>query len=306
VTETRCRWDREAGAYLRDGEPCVRDDYGDATRHCDARRTRSPPVRPGAHTCPRCIGRTRQDIRAIVLRAPELTPEALVGGVDSEAANLAGPASDPRGWSERVVAMSSHLLTWESLGRITERQYLHARATMEDHDELHPYNVLTRWHLMLAEDYGHPLPDVMTLSDSAAYLERILPRLAQDEAQDFPLFAREIRKVRSHLEAVLRDSTQPQRGAPCPTCAQKIAEARERVDALLERAVFGEASADKRGAPRLQLEHGHWCEDGLCDRVHYPHDPDRWVCPRNREHAWEDADYRKWVDDWAADTNRSA
>jgi hypothetical protein len=50
---------------------------------------------------------------------------------------------------------------------------------------------------------------------------------------------------------------------------------------------------------------GHWCDDPECCREHYPADPDRYVCPRNRDHSWTEEDYRRWVAD-VYEANRSA
>jgi hypothetical protein len=259
------------GEYLNDGEPCRTDDYGDPTRHCTARRSCAQHVGPGEHTCARCVGRTRVDIRTIVARSCELLPAAMHGGnVNTETANLAGPAADVEAWMWRKIAARQGGSWHVSL--------------IEDDDELHPYSVLCRWAMMIAEDYHHDLA-TLDIARAAAYLERQLPRIAQDPEQDFPLFARELRKCRQHLEAVLQDSTAPERGAPCPMC-----------DAP---------------APRLHLERGHYCDDPTCEQqFHYTTaldkdtgemiadtSGDRWVCPRDRDHAWVEADYRRWVAD---------
>ena len=267
-----CRYDRQSEDYLVDGEKCRHDEYGDPTNHCTARRTCANHIGQSEHTCARCIGRTRQDLRRIVELAPLMLAQAIGTGVDGEAANLAGPGVDPRGWSERRMAMLHHLLAWEAGGRITERQYVHARGMMEDDDDQHPYVVLTRWHLMFSEDYGHTLPTRMSVMDSGAYLERTLPRVAQDPEQDFRLFRDEIRKCRSHLEAVIRNGSGVERGAPCPMC--------------------------EAPAPKLTRSYGHWCEEDECERIHYADESgDRWTCPRDRGHWWSEEDYRRWVAD---------
>jgi len=86
-----CRWDRDREEYLRDDEPCRVDDYGDPTRHCTARRSCANHVGPAELTCARCVGRTRGDVRRIVDLAPLMVVQAISGGVESEAAWLAGP-----------------------------------------------------------------------------------------------------------------------------------------------------------------------------------------------------------------------
>lgn len=268
-----CRYDRDAEDYLDDGEPCRRDSYGDPTHHCTARRTCAQHVGKGELTCARCIGRTRTDLRRILDVAALMPEEAIETGVNSEAANLAGPAADPEAWTWRKVAARQGRAWHLSL--------------VEDDDEQHPYLVLGRWDLMIREDYAQPSDKPVTIGNAWAYLDARLGKIAQDPEQDFPLFAREIRKCRTHLENVLRDSQAPERGEPCPECAKD-----------------GKVI-------RLQREYGHWCTDGLCEQqFHYAtildgetgeSKPDTsgdwWVCPRDREHAWTHKDYEAWVEE---------
>jgi hypothetical protein len=269
-----CRYDRDAEDYLIDGEPCRYDDYGDPTVHCRARLSCSQHIGRGEFSCARCVGRARTNVRQIALLAALMLPVAIGKGVNSEAANLAGPAADPRAERERREAMRRHLDTWETLERITERQHLHALVVMSDDDERHPYNVLTRWQMMLSEDYGHTLPAKMTTAGAADYLERNLHRIAQDPEQDFPLLARELRKCRSHLEAVLGDAEKAEKGQPCPEC--------QTGDVFV----------------RLKREWGHWCESEDCERRHYIDDSgDMWICPRNPKHRWSEKDYRERIAD---------
>ena len=272
---SKCRWDNEAGDYLAGGEPCRHDDYGDKTHHCTARRTCSVHIGEDELTCPRCIARARGNLRKLTPLAALVLPVAVTAGVNSEAANLAGPAADPRGWRERRIAQKWHLDAWEETGRITERQHLHALVTMEDDDADHPYSVTTRWAMMIAEDYGHDLP-VLTVANAADYLDRQLARIANDPEQDFRLFASEVRKCRQHLEAAVSLAVRKERGAPCPECT----------------------SEETGVGPRLVREFGHWCESEVCERLHYADDSaDTWVCPRDREHEWSHEDYSRWVEE---------
>ena len=271
---TKCKWDREAEAYLADGEPCKRDEYGDPTKHCTARRSCSNHVGADEQTCPRCIARVRSNLRRIPALSALMLPVAITAGVNSEAANLAGPATSPVGWRERRVAQRWHLDAWEELGRITERQHLHALETMEDDDSQHPYNVLTRWQMMIAEDYGHDLPERLTIVGAADYLDRQLARIAQDPEQDFPLLGSDLRRCRQHLETAVSLRAHKERGEPCPECRNE-----------------GQVN-------RLVREYGHWCEDEGCERIHYDDDSaDVWVCPRNRDHEWSHEDYSRWVEE---------
>jgi hypothetical protein len=256
-----CRWNAEASAYLLpDGDPCKTDEYGDPTNHCTMRRTCSQHVGWGELTCARCIGRVRTDIRQIVQRAALMLPEAMARGtVECEAANLAGPAADP------VVT------SWRRINA-SRQPGLTINDGIEEHAD--PTDVLGSWQFALSEDYGHDLPDRVTLTTAVAYLERNLHIIAQDDEQDFPLLARELRKCRAHLEAVLRDSMAPERGAPCPTCHG--------------RGTF----------VRLARWYPHWCDAEDCEQFHWDTDEqDRWVCPRDKAHSWDLESYSKWVEE---------
>ena len=233
--------------------------------HCTARKSCSWHVAAGELTCGRCIAAVRRDLRWVEALASLLLTQAIGDGVDSQAANLAGPAPDPRGASARAIAIRSHLRTWEEFGRITEAQHLRVLEYLSADDEHHPYAVTTRWQMMLAEDYGHDMPIRLTTSTAVAYLLRNLHRIANDDEQDFPLMGQEIRKCRQHLEAVLHNDDRPDRGAPCPDCV-----------------------AAGEGAPRLVRE---WAPGAMVDRY------DTWRCPRNREHAWSHHAYVAYVED---------
>lgn len=187
---------------------------------------------------------------------------ALEDGVDSEAANLAGPAADPEAWSWRKVA-----------ARQGKSWHL---SLVEDDDEEHPYIVLGRWDMMLREDYDQPSDVPLTIANAAAYIDGQLGKVAQDDGQDFPLLSREIRQCCTHLERVLRSAMLKQRGAPCPDCT----------------------SEETGVGPKLVREYGHWCEDEDCDRLHYLDDSaDRWVCPRDSKHEWTLKAYSDYIEE---------
>lgn len=268
---SHCRYDRTAEAYLTpDGEPCTHDDYGDPTVHCTARRSCSWHVGTGELTCARCIGRARTTLRRIVDLSALMHTQALADGVDSEAANLAGPGADPEAW------------TWRKISARQGRAW-HV-SLVEDDDEHHPYLVLGRWDLMIREDYDHPSDVPVTIANAADYLERQLGRIAQDDGQDFTLFAAELKRCRQHLEAVLHNDDRPDRGAPCPACIEESGK-----------------------GPRLTRSWGHWCDDTDCARLHFADTTeDVWRCPANTAHSWGEEDYRLRVADVYADTTRPA
>ena len=248
--------------------------------HCTAKKSCAQHVNVGESTCARCLGRARRTLKRIVTLAP--FADALVstsGDVNSELVNLAGPAADPNTWAIRRRNAQSRLFSAWRAGDITERQLDKAYEAIDDDDDLHPVNLLARWEMMLREDYGQPATAAANLSASATYLDSVLGRVAQDPDQDFPYLAKQLRDCKDHLELAESLSLRKRRGAPCPLCIVNLP-----------------AGSDEK-APNLQLERGHWCEDPTCERLHWPEDPDVWRCPRNRDHAWSDEDYRRRVDD---------
>ena len=115
MTESGCR-PAEDG-YLLNGEhydgcddpgclgcfPCVpRSDNGTPLHHCTGRTRCTHHIDTDVMVCPRCVGIVRQALTDIERLYALLPEEAIHQGVDSEAANLAGPA-DPIGWSERKI-----------------------------------------------------------------------------------------------------------------------------------------------------------------------------------------------------------
>ena len=233
--------------------------------HCTARKSCTWHVAAGELTCGRCIGLARTDLRWIRDLSSLLLPQALGDGVASEAAHLAGPATDPRAWAGIRLAQSRHLTTWMLANRITEQQATNAMANLEEDDKRHAERLVTTWARMVAEDYQHPLPERMTLTWCVGYLERQLHRVANDGEQDFPLLSRELRKCRQHLEAVLHNDERPDRGAPCPECVGQGV-----------------------GVPRLVREYARLQPS---DRY------DTWRCPRNSDHTWSHHAYVAYVED---------
>lgn len=249
-------------------------------RHCTARKNCTWHIAASEQTCGRCIGGARREIRWIVNLSALTATQAIMDGLESEALNLTGPAADPRSLSEWQVARKNYLRSWEERGKITEQQHLHAIEAMNADDEHHPYAVLTRWQMMIAEDYDHELPGRLSIAGAAGYLDRNLHRIAHDDTQDFPLLRRELRKCRQHLESVLHNDTNPDRGAPCPTCR-----AEHRTDC---------EDVTCRGCliVRLTRQYAHHCEDEACERFHFTDDgSDTWHCPRNAKHWWTQAGY---------------
>ena len=269
-------------------------------RHCTARRNCTWHIAEGELTCGRCITSVRRDLRWISELSALMITAAITDGLDSEAANLAGPATDAEAWSWR---------------KVTARQGRAWHASLvEDDDEFHPERVLTVWERMIREDYTHTRAeigcttvaperrdwearvgtdrahqscianhgarcwDVRERSNSIGaavdYLGRTLHRIANDDEQDFPLLRAELKKCRQHLEAVLHNDTKPERGAPCTEC-RKIGH-----------------------FVRLKREYAHWCTDEECERMHFDADgSDVWRCPKDAKHWWTQQGYADMLDE---------
>ena len=172
------------------------------------------------------------------------------------------------GPEEWAVRRSAEHIALRSLKAHQKGCLIHAlRTELPDEDEFHPLSVLGVWALMLAEDYGLEVPDPLTITSAAAFLDGIVGKVAQDENQDFPLLRRELNTCWNRVEMALAIKRSPQKGAPCPECV-----ATGKVDP---------------GHVRLSREFPHWCDDPDCEKFHYDTDEaDVWRCPRNRDHWW--------------------
>lgn len=242
-------------------------------QHCTARKNCTWHVAVGELTCGRCITAVRSDLRWIEALSSLMLTEAMGAGVNSEAAMLAGPAGDYATFSARRTIAKRWIFD-----HLPESRWEAAFTTyLTDDDEHHPQSVTARWWQMVAEDYGHELPERVTLAGAVAYLDRTLHRIAHDEAQDFPLLARELKKCRQHLESVLHNDDRPERGAPCPACHE----------------------AGRTNPPRLTRVYAErWQADD--------DSRDKWTCPRDKQHSWSEYDYRLRVADWHEEAKATA
>lgn len=274
-----CRWDAGLEEWVT--REHVRDcDYRACRgckpcggRHC-AMRGRCPNhVDPPLRTCPQCIGVFRTTVGEVETLTTLVWEELPHSAVGSEVVNLAGPVAAPeqvdarRRWEED----RGH---WTRTGGI--RGWCDYPRRVDDDDELHPTAVFNRWEGKLRDVYGPPATLFPTLTSSAAYIRGLLDNTSFPHDDVFEDVSGDILRVRTHLENVLSDSRQPDQGAPCPTCAVNIQLARE-----------------DRKAPRLELRHGHWCDNPDCKRQHDEKGvTDEWVCPVDGSHRWKEADYR--------------
>lgn len=191
-----CRYDREAGQYMRaDGEGCGHDHC----RVCNRRHVE------GFAACAECLATTRSALRGIGIMCGALPEEVEHRGIEGEAMMLLGPAADPeaRGHLEASVAA----------GRVPT-DYLEAAD-----NELHPLFVLGSWDMVVRDALEHDEPtDRLTVESAIGYLDRQLTYLAGFEHLPFEDMSREIRACELHLESVLHDGEQRETGAPCMEC----------------------------------------------------------------------------------------
>lgn len=164
--------------------------------------------------CPSCLGKAREHLSEIVrLTGVPLVEQVLAAGdVDTEAADLLGPAANPAQWRQR----GSHGHHYEPESRM---------------GELHPLWVLGTWDLLVTEHLGHTRTTRITVPRAATYLDTNLHFLAADLEFDFPSLANEVAACRGHLERVLHDGEQRETGAPCMTCRKPLVLVRGKVDA---------------------------------------------------------------------------
>lgn len=156
--------------------------------------------------CPACLGKVREHLGEIVrLSGTPLFEETLAKGANSEAAHLHGPSADPVQWRQRG-----------DYGHRYQAGVTHMMG------ELHPLWVLGTWDLLATEHLGHKRTQRAGIRSSAAYLDLNLNYLAADVEFDFPVLAQEVADCRNHLERVLHDGEQRERGAPCLTCSRRL------------------------------------------------------------------------------------
>lgn len=159
-------------------------------------------------TCASCLGETRSTMKSIVTMCARMLGEAIMRGINSEAAMLAGPAADPETWGYRRMSALA--------GRIDD-------AFLEDcRDELHPLWVLGTWEQLARDHLAQPSEEPVTVTEAQRYLDQHLTRLAHDPAFAFDELARDIGKCHAHLEDVLAEGERDIHGAPCLTCKRPL------------------------------------------------------------------------------------
>ena len=162
-------------------------------------------VAHAAGTCPECMAEVRDSLHEIGRMCDALPEEVENRGVDGEAMMLLGPAADPEA--------RGHLQASINVGRVPE-DYLE-----EADGELHPLFVLGTWDMLVRDVLEHDETEgKLTIAEAIDYLDRQLSYLGGFEDLPFEDLARDLRKCANHMERVLHDGEQVDRGAPCMTC----------------------------------------------------------------------------------------
>lgn len=215
IREYQCRWaGSESPRLLRSHlTDCEGDCKGCAPcpeRHCQVcgKEHVTVDARGDDETCASCIGDTREGLDKIGTMSARMLGEAIMRGINSEAAMLAGPAADAEAWGYRRMSAIA--------GRVDD-------AFLEDcRDELHPLWVLGTWEMLVREHFKQPTDERVTVSEARRYLNDHLTRLAHDADFDFAELSKDVLRCVGHLEDVLAEGEREVYGAPCIKCEKPL------------------------------------------------------------------------------------
>lgn len=159
-----------------------------------------------ATVCVPCVSKAREHLANVVRMSglPLLEQVMSSGDTEAEAADLLGPAANPKQWRQR-----------SDYGHIYEAD---ARAGWHTH----PLSVLGWYDMLVTEHLGHSRSTKITIVRAANYLDRNLTWLAADVEFDFADLANALADLCAHLELVLHDGEQVETGAPCMKCRRPL------------------------------------------------------------------------------------
>lgn len=166
-------------------------------------------------TCAECLAETREALHDIARMCGALPDEVESRGIEGEAMMLLGPAADPeaRGHLEASVLAGRVPADYLDYGGLAR-----CGGTGHADGELHPLFVLGTWDMVWRDALDHDDPATAELPNLVDYLDRTMGYMSSFEHVPFEDFARDLRRCHAHLEAVLHDGEQIDRGAPCMTC----------------------------------------------------------------------------------------
>lgn len=159
-------------------------------------------------TCAECMAETREALHDIARMCGALPEEVEHRGVEGEAMMLLGPVADPEAWGHVTASVSA--------GRLP-------KGYVEDGGgEQHPMTTFLSWQMVWRDALEHDDAPDSELTTAVDYLDQTMTYMGGYEYVPFEDFARDLRRCRAHLEAVLHDGEQVDRGAPCMTCGADL------------------------------------------------------------------------------------
>ena len=219
----RCRWvssDQPRVLPNRHHDGCE-DETCRGCQPCPMDHCRVCGIEHASGACANCRSAIRDSLDDVVRMCGSLPSEVVMRGVNGEAMNLLGPVSDPEArqhWEASVLAGRIVPLECEARELADVRRWL---DTVDD--ERHPLLVLGSWSMIYRDGLEHDEPTSrVTVASEAAYLSRHLTEIAALEWVPFEDFARDLRACIAHMEQVLHDGEQIDRGAPCMTCGKPL------------------------------------------------------------------------------------
>lgn len=163
------------------------------------------------HTCAECLADTRTTLREIGRLTDSLPAEVEHRGLNGEAMNLLGPAIDPEALGHIEASIAA--------GRLPADWVEHP----DPNDRLHPMFTVGNWDMLVRDALEHDEVDgPWTLATGIDYLDRQLTYLASYPHLEFGDLAKDLRECVEHLERVLHDGEQVEKGAPCLICKRKV------------------------------------------------------------------------------------
>lgn len=218
-----CRWNgrNEPRLVAERHEDGCRNDQCRGCQPCTEPHCRVCNRTHADGACAECLAETRDDLRETARMIGDLPAEVESRGINGEAMTLLGPVADPeaRGHLEASVAA----------GRVS-RDVLEASHLKDCDDprctgcagELHPGFVLLSWQMVWRDALDHDEAPDAEIPTAVDYLDKTMAYMGTYPHVPFEDFARDLRRCRSHIEAVLHDGEQVERGAPCPDCGKTL------------------------------------------------------------------------------------
>jgi hypothetical protein len=211
VSEQRCRFvasDQPRTIVGRHEDDCA-DEGCRGCLPCPMDHCRRCGVTHASGACPGCLTEVREGLTELGRMTAALPAETAVRGVEGEAFNLLGPSANPEA--------RGHLEASVRAGRVPP-EYLEVAD-----DERHPLFMAATWAAVYREAFEHDEPTGrVTLAEELAYLDRHLSEAGEYEWVPFEDFARDVAASVTHLERVLHDGEQVDRGVPCMTCKRPL------------------------------------------------------------------------------------